>query len=216
MTYLDLVNAVLRRVREAEVASVTTTDYSKLIGDMVNEAKRAVEDAWNWSILRTTKTIYTSPINLSNYEITDSNFRTRVLHIYLPSEKRDLQQVSQDVMHRNIDLLGTQTGSPMQFSYGPITSAGKLTIDIFPIPAQVYTIKAECVIPEAELVADLDNTVLPSELIIQGAYLRAINERGEDGGRLSDQQLLIYERTLASYISIETSRYEDEITWEPV
>ena len=52
MTYLQLVNSVLRRLRENEVASVTDNDYSKLIGEFVNDSNRLVEDAWDWSYLR--------------------------------------------------------------------------------------------------------------------------------------------------------------------
>ena len=45
MTYLNLVNNVLRRLRETEVTSVQTTAYSKLIGDIVNDAKDLVENS---------------------------------------------------------------------------------------------------------------------------------------------------------------------------
>ena len=58
-TFLDCVNGVLRRIRETEAVSVTDTAYVKLVSDFVNEAKREVEDAWSWSVLRTTKTIST-------------------------------------------------------------------------------------------------------------------------------------------------------------
>ena len=40
MTYLQLVNSVLRRLRENEVDSVNQNNYSKLIGEFVNDAKR--------------------------------------------------------------------------------------------------------------------------------------------------------------------------------
>ena len=43
MTYLELVNDVLIRLREAEVETVSQTDYSKLIGKFVNDAKRSEE-----------------------------------------------------------------------------------------------------------------------------------------------------------------------------
>jgi hypothetical protein len=59
-TRLQLVNAVLRRLREPEVDSVDENSYSKLIGDIVNDAKKLVEAAWDWSALRTTLTITTS------------------------------------------------------------------------------------------------------------------------------------------------------------
>ena len=43
MTYLNLVNNVLRRLREDEVASVSNDTYSKMVGDFVNDAKQFVE-----------------------------------------------------------------------------------------------------------------------------------------------------------------------------
>ena len=59
MTYLELVNKVLIRLREDEVGSVNQTAYSKLVGEFVNDAARLVEDAWDWSALRTTLTVTT-------------------------------------------------------------------------------------------------------------------------------------------------------------
>ena len=52
MTYLELVNEVLRRLREDTVTTVSQTTYSTMIGDIVNDAKTAVESAWDWSALR--------------------------------------------------------------------------------------------------------------------------------------------------------------------
>ena len=59
MTYLETVNSVLLRLRENEVPSVSNNNYSKLIGEFVNDAKRIVEDSWDWHSLRTTFTITT-------------------------------------------------------------------------------------------------------------------------------------------------------------
>ena len=59
MTYLEAVNSVLRRLREDEVVSVSANPYSKLVGELVNDAKRLVEDAWDWSSLRNTITVQT-------------------------------------------------------------------------------------------------------------------------------------------------------------
>ena len=211
-TYLDCVNGVLLRMRETTVSTVIQSDYSYLIGAMVNEAKREIEDAWMWSILRTTKTINT--VNgTQNYAITGSNPRTKLLKVYIPTLKRDLVQASQDQMHSWVNMQGTVTGGPQYFSIGNSNTSGEITLDLWPIPDQAYAVKADCVIPQADLVNDLDVIYVPSELVIQGAYLRAINERGEDQGRLSDQQADLYRKAVASYISIEAARYEDETTW---
>ena len=46
MTYLNLVNNVLRRLRETEVSTVAANSYSKLVGDLINDAKDLVEQGW--------------------------------------------------------------------------------------------------------------------------------------------------------------------------
>ena len=49
MTYLQLVNKVLVRLREDQVTSVASNDYSLLVGEFVAQAASEVEDAWNWA-----------------------------------------------------------------------------------------------------------------------------------------------------------------------
>jgi hypothetical protein len=51
MTYLELVNDVLVRLREPTVSTVIQTAYSSLIGKFINDAKRQVEDAFAWNVL---------------------------------------------------------------------------------------------------------------------------------------------------------------------
>ena len=79
MTYLNLVNGVLRRLREDEVSNVSESTYSKMVGDYVNDAKDLVETAWDWSPLRNTLTITTS--NGDNlYSLTGSRNEGKVLN----------------------------------------------------------------------------------------------------------------------------------------
>ena len=80
MTYLQLVNSVLRRLREDEVTTVAQTSYSKLIGEFVNDAKRTVEDAYDWTALRTTLTVSTTA-DTFNYVLTGSQNRMKLLDV---------------------------------------------------------------------------------------------------------------------------------------
>ena len=80
MTYLNIVNNVLRRLREDEVTSVQDSTYSKMAGDFVNDAKRIVEDSWDWSALRTTLTI-TTTADVFNYVLTGSQNRIKALNV---------------------------------------------------------------------------------------------------------------------------------------
>ena len=75
MTYLQLVNAVMKRLRESTVTSVAQNTYSALVGELVNEAKRLVENAWDWEALRSDITFNTSD---GDYIYTLSGSRDRV------------------------------------------------------------------------------------------------------------------------------------------
>ena len=76
-TYLQAVNDVLVRLREAEVSTVSETSYSALIGKFVNDAKRQVEDAYEWNVLGTTVTISTTSGTYS-YSMTGAGQKFRV------------------------------------------------------------------------------------------------------------------------------------------
>jgi hypothetical protein len=80
MNYLELVNNVLIRLREDEVTAPTDTPYSKLISTFVNDAKRIVEDSFQWNVLTETLTVTTSA-DLFNYVLTGSGQRFRVMDV---------------------------------------------------------------------------------------------------------------------------------------
>ena len=82
MTYLQLVNSVLRRMREDEVTSIenTTDSYVKLVGEFVNDARRIVEDAWDWSALRSTITVTTTD-DVFSYSMTGTNNSFKILDV---------------------------------------------------------------------------------------------------------------------------------------
>ena len=77
MTYLELVQSVLKRLREnSNITSVNNNTYSQLIGELVSDAKSEVEQAWSWSALRTTIS-GTTQANVFNYELNGS---VKLLH----------------------------------------------------------------------------------------------------------------------------------------
>ena len=80
MTYLNLVNNVLRRLREDEVTNVSESTYSKMVGDFVNDAKELVETAWDWSALRSTLTITTAADDYT-YSLTGSGNEGKVFKL---------------------------------------------------------------------------------------------------------------------------------------
>ena len=71
MTYLELINGVLKRLRESTVTTAPENDYSVLIGELVNDAKKQIELRHEWTALRTTLTFNTVP-STSQYTLTNA------------------------------------------------------------------------------------------------------------------------------------------------
>ena len=105
MTYLQIMNAVMRRLREDEVSTYSGTEYSKLIGDFINETKREVEDAWNWTALRTSITVSTVS-GTKDYTLTGAGDRSRILQVINDTEDTEMQIASYSWMNKQNDTGG--------------------------------------------------------------------------------------------------------------
>src|SRR5210317_1730535 len=131
MTYLNLVNNVLRRMREDEVTTVNQSTYSKMVGDFVNDAKKLVEDAWDWSALRTTMTVTTSA-DVFNYVLVGSQNKIKVLHAYNDTDNWELQYQTPIWFDDKYMKQDPQSGSPQYYVFNGINTNGDTQIDIYP------------------------------------------------------------------------------------
>jgi hypothetical protein len=212
MNYISLVNSVLRRLRETEVSSVNDNAYSKLIGDFVNDAKRNVEDAYNWNSLSDTLTAVTAT-GIFNYVLVGSGQRFRVIDVLNDSSDVIVRNASTRWMNQQFLLNPTQAGTPQYYNFNGTDSAGDTQVDLFPVPNGVYNIRFNVILPQPLLDSDADNLLVPSEPVIFLAYAKALAERGEDGGLLSSEAYGLYKTSLADAISLEAGRYFEEETW---
>ena len=215
MTYLQIINAVLRRLRETEVTDVNETDYSKLIGEYVNSVKKEVEAAWNWNALRTTLTLNTED-GVFNYTLLGSGSRFRVSDVVNDTSNYMLQQKGSAWMNQRFLTVDTQRSTPSFYSFNGVDSNLDSAVDLYPVPDGVYTLRFNVTIPQDDLADNSDTLQIPSEPVIQGTLARAISERGEDGGRLSNDQYILYRSAMADEIAIEAGRFSDETVWYPV
>ena len=215
MTYLQIINAVLRRLRETEVTDVNETDYSKLIGEYVNSVKKEVEAAWDWNALRTTLTLNTTS-GIFNYTLLGSGSRFRVSDVVNDTSNYMLQQKGAAWMNQRFLTVDTQRSTPSFYSFNGVDSNLDSAVDFYPVPDGVYTLRFNVTIPQDDLADNSDTLQIPSEPVIQGTLARAISERGEDGGRLSNDQYILYRSAMADEIAIEAGRFSDETVWYPV
>jgi hypothetical protein len=215
MNYLDLVNDVLIRLREDEVTATTDTPYSKLIGKFVNDAKRFVEDSYQWNALSETLTVTTAD-DLFNYVMTGSGQRFKVIDVINSEDNFFLEYMPFSQMN-NLFLNQTpQKGSPYYYNFNGVDTNGDTQVDIFPIPDGVYNVFFNIFKPQASLSAGADVLKVPSEPVLKYAYAMAVAERGEDGGLAAQEATALADLSLADHIAIENGRYSDEYVWHQV
>lgn len=213
-TYLDLVNDVLIRMREPEVTTVNENTLSKLVGRLVNDAKRQVEDAYAWNALTDTLIIETTA-NTYGYVLTGSGTRFKVIDAQDNTNKSVINALSTKLMSQYL-LNNTNPGNPMYYNFNGIHSTGDTKVDFYPVPNAGLTLYFNLYIPQAELTSDTTTVLVPKEPVVLGAFARALVERGEDGGLNSSEAYGLYKASLADAIAIESSRYVEEETWEAV
>lgn len=217
MTYLELVNAVLKRLREDEVTTVTASNYSKLIGSYVNDAKMDVENSYSWNSLSDTLTVNTGT-GIFNYTLVGSGQRFEVIDVWNNSanqkfflENRPVSWMTQALLTEN-----PQQNAPMYYAFNGEDTNGDTQVDIYPIPNGVYQIFFNITKPQPDLVNNTDRLLVPSLPVIMGAYARALAERGEDGGIGSGDAFMFYQKALGDAIAIESNRYVEESNWGAV
>lgn len=212
MTYLQLVNAVLRRLREDEVTSVSENEYSTLIGDFVNEAKRRVEDAHSWNVLRETVRIATTA-GTFRYSMEGVQDGFRILDVYNDTDDSPIRQMNQRAFTRLTNGSDATQASPHLYSINGKGSDGKWVIDFWGVPDAVYNINVDIVNPQADLEEDGVEMNVPSPPVILFALAKAISERGDDAGQQFGEVWGNAEIALADAIGNDSALNIDEHTW---
>jgi hypothetical protein len=183
-----------------------------MIGVMINDAKREVEDAYDWNALTDTLTAVTSDA-VFNYVLTGSRTRFRVMDVLNDTSDFNLRYAPSTWMNRQYLLTDTQKGEPLYYNFNGVDSNGDTQVDLYPIPDGVYNIRFNLVIPQADLVADNTRILVPDHLVSMLTYSKAIAERGEDSGLLSSEAYQMYRLALADAVAIERNHYNEEMEW---
>ena len=183
MTYLELINDVMIRLRETTVASSGQTTYSSLIGKFVNDAKRQVEDSYGWNVLGQTVTISTTAATYV-YSMTGAGQKFQVMDAINITSNVGLRNISFVEMNRFQNFVPSISGIPEYYSFDGVDGNGDTKVVLYARPDNVYSIAFALTVPQAPLTSDSTSVLVPDVLVAQNAYARALVERGEDGGHL--------------------------------
>jgi hypothetical protein len=208
MTFLELVNDVLVRLREPVVTTYNETTYSTLIGKFINDAKRQVEDAFSWNALGATITV-TTAASTSTYSLTGAGQKFQVMDVINTTSLLGLTNISFVDMNRKLNFAPVATETPTEYAFDGVDGSYDTQVKLYPIPNGVYTVKFMLTVPQATLASDSTVVKVPDVLVVQNAYARALVERGEDGGLSSSEAYNLYRAMLSDYIALEGTRYPE-------
>ena len=209
MTYLELINGVLKRLRETEVTTANETTYSAMIGEFINDAKKEIELAAQWTGLRTTLTVATV-VGTQSYTMTGA-YQNAIIKTAMSDTENRLLTRRPRVWWNQKTILNDATSSKVSdYVLDGVDATGQLKILVFPTPDSIEQLKFDMVIPQADLSSDSTVMTIPSNPVLQLAFALALRERGETDGFSYQEQMRIADRALQDAISIDANKYPEE------
>ena len=219
MTFRELINEVLIRLREDTIAtdwsgnindSTTVTDYQKVIGSLINDSKRNIEMYHDWLVLRETVDVATVS-GTRNYNLS-SGQEIKIIDVINQSTGANLVQVSRQYINSTI-YPSENSGEPMYYAFNGADSSNNLKVDLEPKPNSVQTISFDMVKYQDELKTASTVIKIPNKPVVIGSWMRAVAERGEDGGTQSTVIAMEYKEILNQSIMVDSGNTQYESDW---
>jgi len=218
-TFRTLINEVLIRLREDTIDTdwtgrlndaTTVTDYQKLIGALVNDTKKNVESYHDWLVLRETVDI-TTVSGTKNYNLS-SGQEIKIIDTINQVTGIPMVQVTRQYMN-SIKYPSDPTGDPLYYAFNGADSSNNLKIDLSPVPISAQTISFDVVKHQAALTSATTVLKVPDKAVVLGAWMRAVAERGEDGGTQTSIIAKEYGEALNQAIIKDSGNVQYETDW---
>ena len=219
MTFRGLINEVLIRLREDTISSdwsgdindsSTISAYEKVIGALVNDAKRHVEQRHDWLNLRSTVDI-TTVDGTKNYNLS-SGQEIKILDAINNTTGIHLRQVGKTYIN-TVTYPSQDTGEPLYYGFNGSDASNNLKVDLSPVPTTAHTISFDIIKYQDDLAEATTVISVPERPVILGAWARAIAERGEDGGTQSSLMAQEASEALKQAIMLDSGNTRYETDW---
>ena len=213
MTYLEIVNKVLRLMRETSAISVTIVDdiVVELVADHVNDAKRHVEGAHNWNALRHTWDV-TIPAGASSFALPGAGSQAQIDYIFGEDGTELRETTNKRLAYKR--KAGTQTMPPsLEYAVDGIDANRDIKVRVYPAPAADYDVEVSGFKKQADLVQDTDILLVPAQPVIYLALALAARERGEVGGQTAGEIFGMAEQYLKDAIANDAALNTLEYNW---
>ena len=218
MTFRELINQVLIRLREdtisidwsGDINDSTVSAYEKVIGALVNDAKRHVEQRHDWLNLRSTVDIATVD-GTKNYNFS-SGQEIKIMDAINNTTGMHLRQVGKTYIN-TVTYPSQDTGEPLYYGFNGSDASNNLKVDLSPVPTTAHTISFDIIKYQDDLAEAATVISVPERPVILGAWARAIAERGEDGGTQSSLMAQEANEALKQAIMLDSGNTRYETDW---
>jgi hypothetical protein len=160
--------------------------------------------------------VVTTVANTSSYSLTGAGQKFRVQDVINDTNNTAMTNIPFVNMNRYLNFGTVSSGVPLYYAFDGVDGSYDTKVTVFPIPDGVVSLRFSLIVPQAALSSDATVILMPSELVVQSAYARALVERGEDGGLSSSEAYQLYRAMLSDYISMEATRYPEFGSFEAV
>ncbi len=218
MTFRGLINEVLIRLREdtisidwsGDINDSTVSAYEKVIGALVNDAKRHVEQRHDWLNLRSTVDV-TTVNGTKNYNLS-SGQEIKIMDAINNTTGMHLRQVGKTYIN-TVTYPSQNTGEPLYYGFNGSDASNNLKVDLSPVPTEAHTISFDIIKFQNDL-TEADTVIsVPERPVILGAWAMAIAERGEDGGTQSSLMAAESLEALKQAIILDSGNTKYETDW---
>jgi len=215
MTYLNLMNNVLRRLREDEVTTVTANTYSKMVSDYINDAKKIVEESNDWSALRDTIVVSTTASD-NSYSLTGADDNVKVMSVINDTQNCFMGYQTKDWFNEQLYINEVVEGAPRYYTYSGLDSSGDTQVLVSPTPDGVYSLRFDVIKRQADLTSDTDVLLIPAMPVVHLAVALLARERGETGGTSAAEYFVVADKFLSDAIAIDAAKHPEEMVFRTI
>jgi hypothetical protein len=212
MNALQLVNGVLVKLRQSEVAGLASLDaYGKDVLQALNDVQNELYQEKNWTFLKKKQEI-SQVAGTQSYPM-DTDFGRKILVYRNDPSYYELDHVSdEDWIQETYGR--TDQGAPYIYRFFGRDGSGKPLIWLFYVPDASFNGKKlyiDYLMKLTPLAADAEISPFDEGILIQGAFCKIKTNDGD----LSPRDLQDYERARAGYIAADarqrkrTVKYRD-------
>jgi len=186
-----------------------------MVGDFINDAKKVVEEATDWSALRETIVVTTTASD-NSYSLTGGGDNVKVMCVLNDTSNLFMDYQTKDWFNEQLYISSAAEGAPRYYTYNGLDSSGDTEVLVGPTPDAVYSLRFDVIKRQADLSANTDSLLVPSQPVIHYAVALLARERGETGGTSVAEYFGIADKYLSDAIAIDAAKHPEEMVFRTI